>query len=153
MANEITNMSSASISTVVFSDMSGRQAAQTLSSNTDVAATPNQQKVGKTSASADLSDNKNEQQQNKVDAEKQRKELEKQAQNLQSLSELKGWSVSFRVDDEANKTVITVVDSDTNKPIRQIPDEELLALSKRIKALTDEKSDDELTGLFLDSKI
>lgn len=153
MANEIINVSSASISSVVLSDKSGRQAAQTLPNDNDASVTQNQQKVGETAVSSELSDNKKEQQQNKIDAETQRQELEKQARNLQSLSKLKGWSVSFRVDDEANKTVITVVDSDTNKPIRQIPDEELLALSKRIKALTDDKSDNEQIGLFLDSKI
>lgn len=84
---------------------------------------------------------------------KKRQELEKQAQTLQSLSELKGWSVSFRVDDELDKTVITVVDSDTQKPIRQIPDEELLALSKRIRELNNNNQEDGLTGLLFNSEI
>lgn len=147
MANEITNTSSASasISTVVLSDKSGQKAAQTLSNDSDAVL----QKVEKSTTSSELKNKADKQQ----EADQKRQELEKQARNLQSLSELKGWSVSFRVDDELNKTVITVVDSDTQKPIRQIPDEKLLALSKRIQELNNDNHDDVLTGLLLDSEI
>ena len=148
MANEISNTSSASISTVVLSDKSGRQTAHTLSKDSDASS----QNVEQSTASRELM-NKADKHQDAVDAEKRRQELEKQAQNLQSLSELKGWSVSFRVDNELDKTVITVVDADTQKPIRQIPDEKLLALSKRIQELTNDNSDDGLAGLLLDSEI
>lgn len=134
MANEISNTSSASISTVVLSDKSGRQTAHTLSKNSDAVS----QNVEQSISNRELMSNKADKHQDAVDAEKRRQELEKQAQNLQSLSELKGWSVSFRVDNELDKTVITVVDADTQKPIRQIPDEKLLALSKRIQELTND---------------
>ena len=149
MANEISNTSSASISTVVLSDKSGRQTAHTLSKNSDAVS----QNVEQSISNRELMSNKADKHQDAVDAEKRRQELEKQAQNLQSLSELKGWSVSFRVDTELDKTVITVVDADTQKPIRQIPDEKLLALSKRIQELTNDNSDDGLAGLLLDSEI
>ena len=149
MANEISNTSSASISTVVLSDKSGRQTAHTLSKNSDAVS----QNVEQSTVNRELMNNKADKHQDAVDAEKRRQELEKQAQNLQSLSELKGWSVSFRVDNELDKTVITVVDADTQKPIRQIPDEKLLALSKRIQELTNDNSDDGLAGLLLDSEI
>ena len=149
MANEISNTSSASISTVVLSDKSGRQIAHTLSKNSDAVS----QNVEQSISNRELMSNKADKHQDAVDAEKRRQELEKQAQNLQSLSELKGWSVSFRVDNELDKTVITVVDADTQKPIRQIPDEKLLALSKRIQELTNDNSDDGLAGLLLDSEI
>jgi len=149
MANEISNTSSASISTVVLSDKSGRQTAHTLSKNSDAVS----QNVEQSISNRELMSNKADKHQDAVDAEKRRQELEKQAQNLQSLSELKGWSVSFRVDNELDKTVITVVDADTQKPIRQIPDEKLLALSKRIQELTNDNSNDGLAGLLLDSEI
>ena len=149
MANEISNTSSASISTVVLSDKSGRQTAHTLSKNSDAVS----QNVEQSISNRELMSNKADKHQDAVNAEKRRQELEKQAQNLQSLSELKGWSVSFRVDNELDKTVITVVDADTQKPIRQIPDEKLLALSKRIQELTNDNSDDGLAGLLLDSEI
>ena len=149
MANEISNTSSASISTVVLSDKSGRQTAHTLSKNSDAVS----QNVEQSTVNRELMNNKADKHQDAVDAEKRRQELEKQAQNLQSLSELKGWSVSFRVDNELDKTVITVVDADTQKPIRQIPDEKLLALSKRIQELTNDNSNDGLAGLLLDSEI
>lgn len=149
MANEISNTSSASISTVVLSDKSGRQTAHTLSKNSDAVS----QNVEQSISNRELMSNKADKHQDAVNAEKRRQELEKQAQNLQSLSELKGWSVSFRVDNELDKTVITVVDADTQKPIRQIPDEKLLVLSKRIQELTNDNSDDGLAGLLLDSEI
>ncbi len=149
MANEISNTSCASISTVVLSDKSGRQTAHTLSKNSDAVS----QNVEQSISNRELMSNKADKHQDAVNAEKRRQELEKQAQNLQSLSELKGWSVSFRVDNELDKTVITVVDADTQKPIRQIPDEKLLALSKRIQELTNDNSDDGLAGLLLDSEI
>ena len=149
MANEISNTSSASISTVVLSDKSGRQTAHTLSKNSDAVS----QNVEQSISNRELMSNKADKHQDAVNAEKRRQELEKQAQNLQSLSELKGWSVSFRVDNELDKTVITVVDADTQKPIRQIPDEKLLALSKRIQELTNDNSNDGLAGLLLDSEI
>ena len=149
MANEISNTSSASISTVVLSDKSGRQTAPMLSKDSDAVS----HKVEQSTVNWELMNNKADKHQDAVDAEKRRQELEKQAQNLQSLSKLKGWSVSFRVDNELDKTVITVVDADTQKPIRQIPDEKLLALSKRIQELTNDNSNDGLAGLLLDSEI
>ena len=65
----------------------------------------------------------------------QRKDIEKQVQNLQEFSQVKGWSVNFSIDNESNKTIIKVVDADTQKTIRQIPSEDLLSISKRIQSL------------------
>lgn len=144
MANEINNISSASITTVVLSDKSGHSAAQPLLNGADA--------VDNSSVRVNQIDD-SEQLKKDPTSEENRKSIEKQAQNLQALSDLKGWSVSFRIDNELDKTVITVVDSVTQKPIRQIPDEDLLDLSKRIKELTNVNNEDGLKGLFLDSKI
>lgn len=65
MANEISNISSASISTVVLSDKSGRQTAQTLSKNSDAVS----QNVEKSSSGKELM-NKADKHQNTVDVEK-----------------------------------------------------------------------------------
>lgn len=43
--------------------------------------------------------------------------------------------VSFSIDQGTNKVVIRVIDGDTNEVIRQIPPEEMLRVSARIKEL------------------
>ena len=145
MANDMINPSSAVTSSVVSGDMSGRKAAQAHStaSETPVVAVdtaPNSQTT--TSAEADESAQKKA---------SQRHEMEKQARDLQEISDTKGWAVSFRIDDDLQQTIIKVVDSDTQKTIRQIPSEELVNISKRIKAIREgELGAGGLQGLLYD---
>lgn len=54
---------------------------------------------------------------------------------------LAGGSVQFQVD--GDKTIVKVVDSETNQIIRQIPSEEAIAISKSL---------DKLQGLLINSK-
>ncbi len=147
MANDMINPSSAVTSSVVSGDMSGRKAAQAHSaaSETPVVAVDTAPKNQTTpSAEADVSAQKKA---------SQRREMEKQAQDLQEISDAKGWAVSFRVDNDLDKTIIKVVDSDTQKMIRQIPSEELVTISKRIKALREgEIGASGLQGLLFDRK-
>jgi flagellar protein FlaG len=44
--------------------------------------------------------------------------------------------LQFSVDKDTHSTVVKVIDSETNKLIRQIPSEELLSISKRLEAAT-----------------
>lgn len=86
--------------------------------------------------------------------EAQHTELEKQAQKLRELSQLKGWSVDFSIDQDLHQTVVKVIDNDTKKVIRQIPSEDVLALSKRIQALQDgSDGGNTLSGLLFDRQI
>lgn len=145
MANDMTHILSAVTSSVVSGDMSGRKAAQAHSTSTDSSV------VGVEKANVNQTTQSVE-----VDAvtqkkESQRHEMEKQARDLQDLSDTKGWAVSFRIDDDLQQTIIKVVDSDTQKTIRQIPSEELVAISKRIKALREgELGAGGLQGLLYD---
>lgn len=147
MANDMINPSSAVTSSVVSGDMSGRKAAQAhsteaLASRADVEKAQTSQTVQ--SAEAEDAIQKKE---------SERHEMEKQAQDLQEISDAKGWAVSFRVDDDLEQTIIKVVDSDTQKTIRQIPSEELVTISKRIKALREgEIGASGLQGLLFDRK-
>lgn len=147
MANDMVNLASAVNSSVVSGDMSGRKAAQAhpteaLVSKADVEKAQTSQTVQ--SAEAEDAIQKKE---------SQRHEMEKQAQDLQEISDAKGWAVSFRVDDDLEQTIIKVVDSDTQKTIRQIPSEELVTISKRIKALREgEIGASGLQGLLFDRK-
>ena len=147
MANDMTHILSAVTSSVVSGDMSGRKAAQAHSTSTDSSVVGvDKANVNQTTQSAE------------VDAvtqkkESQRHEMEKQAQDLQEISDTKGWAVSFRVDDDLQQTIIKVVDSDTQKMIRQIPSEELVNISKRIKAIREgEMGAGGLQGLLYDHK-
>lgn len=52
--------------------------------------------------------------------------------------------LQFSIDSETNSTVVRVIDSETKELIRQIPSEELLAISRRLEAAT---------GLLVDDKV
>jgi len=52
-------------------------------------------------------------------------------------------NVQFAIDSESSKVVVRVVDSQTREVIRQIPSEELLAISRSL---------DQLTGLLIHQK-
>jgi len=59
--------------------------------------------------------------------------------------------LQFQVDEEVGVTVIKVYDRETDELIRQFPPEELLNLSKRLKALNEEQS--KPTGILLQEKV
>lgn len=147
MANDMVNLASAVNSSVVSGDMSGRKAAQAHSTEALVSkADVEKAQTSQTVQSAEAEDAT----QKKAS---ERHEMEKQAQDLQEISDAKGWAVSFRVDDDLEQTIIKVVDSDTQKTIRQIPSEELVTISKRIKALREgEIGASGLQGLLFDRK-
>lgn len=52
-------------------------------------------------------------------------------------------NLQFSVDDETGRTIIKVIDASTNEVIRQMPSEELLAITKAI---------DSFSGLFVKQK-
>lgn len=145
MANDMVNLASAVNSSVVSGDMSGRKAAQAHSTEALVSkADVEKAQTSQTVQSAEAEDAIQKK-------ESERHEMEKQAQDLQEISDAKGWAVSFRVDDDLEQTIIKVVDSDTQKTIRQIPSEELVTISKRIKALREgELGAGGLQGLLYD---
>ena len=147
MANDMVNLASAVNSSVVSGDMSGRKAAQAHSTEALVSkADVEKAQTSQTVQSAEAEDAIQKK-------ESQRHEMEKQAQDLQEISDAKGWAVSFRVDDDLEQTIIKVVDSDTQKTIRQLPSEELVTISKRIKALREgEIGASGLQGLLFDRK-
>jgi uncharacterized FlaG/YvyC family protein len=62
------------------------------------------------------------------------KDIEKAVTTLNDFATANNSSVSFYVDDSTKKIVITVRDTITNMIIRQIPDNEVIGLSKAIGA-------------------
>jgi flagellar protein FlaG len=56
-------------------------------------------------------------------------------QGLNDAIKLMGTKLSFSVDDSTGRTIVKVVDAETNEVIRQIPPEELLVVAHRINKL------------------
>ena len=70
------------------------------------------------------------------------------------VSELKDYvqnsqrNLDFQVDDVTGRVVVKVIDSNSNTLIRQIPSEEILALSRRLA----DSLEDSQKGMFLELK-
>ena len=56
-------------------------------------------------------------------------------QQIKAITENGSYSVRFEQDDASHKLVVKIVDSITDEVIRQIPPEELLSLTKRLREL------------------
>lgn len=149
MANDMITLPSAVSTSGVSGDMSGRKAAQPLSTAAQPAEITTTGTLPAVTSKEDNSQTRND---TADKQEAQRQQLEKQAQDLQEMSNSKGWSVSFNVDNTSQQTIIKVVDNDTHKTIRQIPSEEMVRLQERIRAMREDSSGDSSTlqGLLLD---
>ncbi|RRA92239.1 flagellin [Aeromonas veronii] len=146
MTLEIGSLSSVNGSSALLKEKSGPLAAQPLSdrlAEADTQPAQAEQPEDKESAGASTRTSKIRDD-----------ELSVQVQNLQDFGQSQGWTVSFSMEQDLNKVVIKVVDSDTKSVIRQIPSEELLAINKRIQALREgEFGASSKLGLLLDSEI
>ncbi|WP_024872834.1 flagellar protein FlaG [Tolumonas lignilytica] len=83
------------------------------------------------------------------------KEMLEQAQKLQKIVQAKGWSLNFSVDKELGDTVVKVVDSSTNKLIRQIPSDDWLFIAKKLHEVmsSDESQQSVQAGLLFNKKV
>ncbi|MBQ4667215.1 flagellar protein FlaG [Aeromonas hydrophila] len=146
MANEIGIPSSVTPSSLQSSSKSGQSAAQVLSGTTEeqwvTAQDVKKQQEGQPGE-------KNTKQ------DVPQADIENEVQKLQEFSKLQGWTVNFSVEKDLDQVVIKVVDAETKSMIRQIPSEELLAISKRIKDLreSDATGGGSRAGLLLDNEI
>nr|WP_235687765.1 flagellar protein FlaG [Aeromonas veronii] len=146
MTLEIGSLSSVNGSSALLKEKSGPLAAQPLSdrlAEADTQPAQAEQPEDKESAGASTRTSKIRDD-----------ELSVQVQNLQDFGQSQGWTVSFSMEQDLNKVVIKVVDSDTKSVIRQIPSEELLAINKRIQALREgDVGASSKLGLLLDREI
>lgn len=75
-------------------------------------------------------------------------------EKLMDVSLSKNWGVSFSIDQQSDKTVIKIVDSETHETIRQIPSDEMLELNKRLQSLQNgEDQMDNLAGIILSDRV
>jgi flagellar protein FlaG len=72
-----------------------------------------------------------------------REQVQQVAQQLRRIAEPVAQNLQFTVDGDTGKTVIRVVDGATKEVIRQIPNEEVLAITRAL---------DRLQGLLIKSK-
>lgn len=146
MANDIGIPSSVTPSSLQSSSKSGQSAAQVLSGKAE------EQRV----MTQDVEKQQEERAKEKVrKSDVSDKDIEKEVQNLQEFSKLQGWTVNFSVEKDLEQVVIKVMDANTKSMIRQIPSEELLAISKRLKELRegDVIGGGSRVGLLLDKEI
>ena len=146
MANDIGIPSSVTPSSLQSSSKSGQSAAQVLSGMAE------EQRV----MTQDVGKQQEERAKEKVrKSDVSDKDIEKEVQNLQEFSKLQGWTVNFSVEKDLEQVVIKVMDANTKSMIRQIPSEELLAISKRLKDLRegDVIGGGSRVGLLLDKEI
>ena len=146
MANDIGIPSSVTPSSLQSSSKSGQPAAQVLSGMAE------EQRV----MTQDVEKQQEERAKEKVrKSDVSDKDIEKEVQNLQEFSKLQGWTVNFSVEKDLEQVVIKVMDANTKSMIRQIPSEELLAISKRLKDLreVDVIGGGSRVGLLLDKEI
>ena len=62
-------------------------------------------------------------------------ELQKALEEVEKAVAPMAQSLQFSLDKDSGKTVVKVMDTDTNEVIRQIPTEEVLAISKAVDRL------------------
>lgn len=67
-----------------------------------------------------------------------REKLDKVVSELKDFVQTMQRDLNFHVDDATGKVVIRVVESSTNKVVRQIPEEEVLALARRLEEMLDD---------------
>ncbi|HSH98480.1 MAG: flagellar protein FlaG [Methylophilaceae bacterium] len=61
--------------------------------------------------------------------------LEAAVKNINEFVSPMTQSIEFSLDQESGRTIVKVVDSETQKVLRQIPDEEVLQISKTLDKL------------------
>lgn len=80
-----------------------------------------------------------------------RTELQQAVDVVNQAVSLEQRSLSFSIDDLSGRSVIKVVDFETDELIKQIPTEELLKVAQDIKRLQDEMG--QSIGLLIDNKV
>jgi flagellar protein FlaG len=76
-------------------------------------------------------------------AEADPKEVQQRVEELNAAMKQHASSILFSIDEESGRTIVKVVDTDTDTVLRQYPSKELLAISKQI---------DKFQGMFIQTQ-
>ncbi len=80
-----------------------------------------------------------------------RESFERVVSELESFVQNAQRNLDFQIDDKTGRVIVSVVDSTNDSVIRQIPSEEMLALSHRIQEYMDDHQL-EMKGMLLELK-
>ena len=78
------------------------------------------------------------------------KDIDKAIENLQSYVDKLGRNLNFSRDEAINRTIISVRDATTSELVRQIPVEEVVAISRHLETILDER---QASGLLYNKTI
>ena len=80
-----------------------------------------------------------------------RASVEKLVERISQQIRIERRSLSFTINDELGKTIVKVIDRETEEVIRQIPSEELMRFAEAIHAMNEQHTSDTeaATGLFI----
>ncbi len=87
----------------------------------------------------------------KKEAEVKPKDLATMVDELNEAIPLRARQLQFAIDEDANRTVISVLDKESGEKIRQIPSEEALALVTRLREAA--AGAEHAVGVLVNSKI
>ncbi|AWB67800.1 flagellar biosynthesis protein FlaG [Saccharobesus litoralis] len=79
--------------------------------------------------------------------------IESALADVSAFVQTKNQDLSFSFDDETNRSIIKVTDAGSGEVIRQIPSEEVLKLSERIKSLQSEIGETVGLGVLLNNEV
>ena len=79
-----------------------------------------------------------------LDPQQRKRDISEAIEKINSRMRADGRALSFSVDETADRTVITVKNSETGRVVRQIPDEALLRVAHRLE---------DVKGLLQDERI
>ena len=83
--------------------------------------------------------------------EEQSQAIEVAVKEVESFLQVQNRNLSFSIDDNTDRSVVTVKDSSSGDVIRQIPSEEVLQLAERIKSLQEDIGSS--VGVFINNKV
>lgn len=94
-------------------------------------------------ASGQQADNKN--------VERNGAQLDEAVAKVESFLKVQNRDLAFTIDEETNRSVVTVKDSQSGDVIRQIPSEEVLKLAERIQELQQDVGNS--VGVFINNQV
>jgi flagellar protein FlaG len=77
--------------------------------------------------------------------------LENALRDVESFVQMQNRNLTFTIDEETKKSVVTVKDSASGDVIRQIPSEEVLKLAERIQSLQEDVGSS--VGVFINNQV
>lgn len=78
-------------------------------------------------------------------------DIELAVQEVQAFLQVQNRNLAFSIDEDTQRSVVTVKDSESGDVIRQIPSEEVLKLAERIKSLQEDIGSS--VGVLVNNKV